>query len=71
MTAIASPPASPRTPQRDSKSLFASDILGPSLWGAVKKLDPRVQVRNPVMFVVEVGAVISTVAWFLGGSDPG
>src|SRR5260370_20087687 len=26
-----------------------------------KKLDPRVQVRNPVMFVVEVGSVITTI----------
>jgi K+-transporting ATPase ATPase B chain len=71
MTAIATPPAAPRTPQRDSKSLFTPDILWPSVWGAVKKLDPRVQVRNPVMFVVEVGAAISTIAWILGGSDPG
>ena len=42
-----------------------------------RKLDPRVQVRNPVMFVVEVGALITTVAWLiqvfggepLGGGD--
>ncbi|MGO9727987.1 MAG: potassium-transporting ATPase subunit KdpB, partial [Streptosporangiaceae bacterium] len=27
---------------------------------AFKKLDPRVQLRNPVMFVVEVGAVLTT-----------
>jgi K+-transporting ATPase ATPase B chain len=30
--------------------------------GALRKLDPRSMVRNPVMFVVEVGAVFSTVA---------
>jgi potassium-transporting ATPase ATP-binding subunit len=35
-----------------------------------KKLDPRVQVRNPVMFVVEIGAVIATGAWVFGSSDP-
>ena len=34
---------------------------------AARKLDPRVMVRNPVMFVVEVGAVLSTV---LAVSDP-
>jgi K+-transporting ATPase ATPase B chain len=34
------------------------------------KLDPRVQVRNPVMFVVEIGAVIATGAGILGSSDP-
>ena len=33
----------------------------------LRKLDPRVMVRNPVMFVVEVGAVLSTV---LAVADP-
>jgi K+-transporting ATPase ATPase B chain len=37
---------------------------------AFAKLDPRIQVRNPVMFVVEIGAVIATGAGVLGGSDP-
>ena len=32
---------------------------------SVRKLDPRHQVRNPVMFVVEIGAVITTVAWLI------
>ena len=34
-------------------------------WTRSRKLDPRVQVRNPVMFVVEIGAVITTVAWLI------
>jgi potassium-transporting ATPase ATP-binding subunit len=34
------------------------------------KLDPRIQVRNPVMFVVEIGAVIATGAGIVGSSDP-
>jgi potassium-transporting ATPase ATP-binding subunit len=34
------------------------------------KLDPRVQVRNPVMFVVEIGAVLATGAGVVGSSDP-
>ena len=41
---------------------------------SLRKLDPRVQVRNPVMFVVEIGAVITTVAWLIqvfGGSPLG
>ncbi|MBS1724197.1 MAG: potassium-transporting ATPase subunit KdpB [Armatimonadetes bacterium] len=29
-----------------------------------RKLDPRLQVRNPVMFVVFVGSVLTTVLWF-------
>ncbi|HEY2281285.1 MAG TPA: potassium-transporting ATPase subunit KdpB, partial [Streptosporangiaceae bacterium] len=35
-------------------------MLWKSLPDAVKKLDPRVQLRNPVMFVVEVGSVLTT-----------
>ncbi len=50
---------------------------GPLLRGAVRdgfrKLDPRVMVRNPVMFVVEVGCVLTTLAWLrdaLGSGTP-
>ncbi len=69
-TATETPPMAPRAPRR-SQSLFTAAIVWPALWASVKKLDPRVQVRNPVMFVVEVGAAISTIAWIVGGSDPG
>ncbi|MCW2984960.1 MAG: kdpB [Conexibacter sp.] len=42
-----------------------------TLISAVAKLDPRIQVRNPVMFVVEIGAVIATGAGIVGGgTDP-
>ncbi len=61
------------TPQRrSSSSLFSAELLWPALRGSFTKLDPRVQLRNPVMFVVELGAVISTVAWAiqLGGGGP-
>jgi len=37
---------------------------------AFVKLDPRLMVRNPVMFVVEVGAVLTTVIWVVGSDDP-
>ncbi len=33
-------------------SLFAPDILWPAIGASLRKLDPREQVRNPVMFVV-------------------
>jgi K+-transporting ATPase ATPase B chain len=63
--------------ERRSRSLFERSILMPALLGSITKLDPRVQVRNPVMFVVEIGAVITTAAWLiqafggepLGGGD--
>jgi len=38
---------------------FNRDILVPALWQAVLKLDPRWMWRNPVMFVVEIGAVLT------------
>jgi K+-transporting ATPase ATPase B chain len=50
------------TPRR-SKSLFSPEILRAALIGSFTKLDPRVQIRNPVMFVVEIGAVVTTAAW--------
>jgi K+-transporting ATPase ATPase B chain len=56
------------------RSLFDPEIVRPALVESLRKLDPRVQVRNPVMFVVEIGAVITTVAWLIqvfGGTHPG
>jgi K+-transporting ATPase ATPase B chain len=50
-------------------SLFDRALLGPALLDALKKLDPRVQWRNPVMFVVFIGSILTTVLWLqaLGG----
>jgi K+-transporting ATPase ATPase B chain len=39
--------------------LFDKEILLPAVIEAIKKLDPRDQIRNPVMFVVLIGTVIS------------
>ena len=44
-----------------ARSLFDKTILVPAIWDAFRKLDPRVMVRNPVMFVALVGAVVTTV----------
>ncbi len=41
-------------------SLFDASILAAAIWGAVKKLDPRKMAKNPVMFVVEVVATLTT-----------
>ena len=40
------------------RSLFDREILRQAMIDAVRKLDPRVQVRNPVMFVVFVGTIV-------------
>src|SRR5579871_3041036 len=47
-------------------SLFDWKIAGPAIWDAVKKLDPRVMIKNPVMFVTMVGAALTTVGIFTG-----
>jgi len=60
------------TPQRSS--LFSADIVRPAIVASLAKLDPRIQIRNPVMFVVEIGALISTGAWVIqlfGGNSLG
>ena len=45
-------------------SLFDANILRSALLGAFRKLDPRLMIRNPVMFVTLVGAVLTTIAIF-------
>ncbi|HXP38019.1 MAG TPA: hypothetical protein VN817_09665, partial [Solirubrobacteraceae bacterium] len=51
--------------EREAISLFQPEIVKRALIDSLKKLDPRVQVRNPVMFVVELGSVITTVTWLI------
>ena len=46
---------------REQLSLFDRKLLGPALMDAFKKWDPRVQWRNPVMFVVYVGTAVTAV----------
>jgi K+-transporting ATPase ATPase B chain len=47
-------------------SLFDWKIVGPALIGAFRKLDPRLMVSNPVMFVTMVGAALTTAGIFSG-----
>jgi len=48
---------------RPSLSLFDRSLLAPAARAALGKLDPRVQWRNPVMFVVYVGSILTTILW--------
>jgi K+-transporting ATPase ATPase B chain len=50
-----------KTRRKASTSIFNGPILRRALLDAIKKLDPRWQIKNPVMFVVEVGSVITTI----------
>jgi K+-transporting ATPase ATPase B chain len=57
---------------RPERSLLDPAILRPALVDSLRKLHPRDMARNPVMFVVEVGAVFTTVLAVLGtGDQPG
>jgi K+-transporting ATPase ATPase B chain len=56
------------------QSLFDLAIVRPAVVAAFRKLDPRVQIRNPVMFVVEVGSVLVTLRFAVNlvrGGGPG
>lgn len=44
-----------------SKSLWDGKIVRQALIDSLRKLNPRTMMRNPVMFVVEVGSVVTTV----------
>jgi K+-transporting ATPase ATPase B chain len=44
-------------------SLFDPTIVRQAAVESLKKLDPRHVVKNPVMFVVEVGSVLTTIIW--------
>ena len=61
--------------KQDKKTKFITkDILKSSVIGAFKKLNPRYMIKNPVMFVVEVGLFITLVMTFfptIFGDDSG
>jgi len=44
-------------------SPWAVALLKPALWATLTKLNPNVQRRNPVMFVVYVGSILTTLLW--------
>lgn len=45
------------------KSLFDPALVRPAVMDSFKKLAPQVQIRNPVMFVVYLGAMLTTLLW--------
>src|SRR5690349_4798690 len=46
-----------------ARPLFDPPIVWRAIGDSFRKLDPRHQVKNPVMFVVEVGSVLTTALW--------
>ena len=50
--------------KKKGTKFVTKDILKSSIIGSFQKLDPRYMIKNPVMFVVEIGFVISLVLTF-------
>ncbi len=61
-------------PRGTHRSLFASSLIRQAVRDSFAKLDPRSLMRNPVMFVVEVVAIVTTMLFlrdvFGSGDDP-
>lgn len=61
--------------QRENAGMIRGDLLLPAVVESFRKLDPRIMWRNPVMFVVEVVTVLTTVLLVrdlvAGGTHPG
>ena len=72
----AAEPAEPRMPNPEKRvakrtSLFEPAILKRAVGDSFVKLDPRTMMRNPVMFVVEIGSVLTTLLFFRDLADDG
>src|ERR1035441_3600843 len=46
---------------RQGKSIWDAEIAIRAVWDSVAKLNPRTLMKNPVMFVVEIGAALRTI----------
>ena len=44
-------------------SIWDPPIVSEAIGASVRKLDPRIQIKNPVMFIVEIGSLLTTIAW--------
>jgi len=57
-----------------TKQHFSKDLLVTAVMESFTKLNPRVQIKNPVMFTVFIGAILTTIFWvasLFGVSDAG
>ena len=57
-------PVVPETPKAKQRSLLDTEILFPAIVASFKKLNPVTMAKNPVMFVTEVGAAVTTGEFF-------
>src|SRR5215471_85746 len=57
-------------PTKAKKAIWNSQILRRAIVDAFRKLNPRAMMKNPVMFVVEVGSVLATLQLLRGIISP-
>jgi potassium-transporting ATPase ATP-binding subunit len=53
-------------PKREARrriSIWDRSIVSQAIGDSLRKLDPRIQFKNPVMFIVEVGSLVTTIVW--------
>ncbi|HLK13319.1 MAG TPA: potassium-transporting ATPase subunit KdpB [Fimbriimonadaceae bacterium] len=60
---VESAPVGPQTPRRKGHNIFEPAIVKRAAIDAFIKLNPRLVAKNPVMFVVEVGSVVTSYMW--------
>src|SRR5690242_4147609 len=57
---MASAVAEARRPRQSRSSIFSKELVLQAIADSFPKLDPRIQAKNPVMFIVELGSAITT-----------
>jgi len=56
--------AAPAETRRRRSDVFSRELVLQAIRNSFPKLDPRLQLKNPVMFIVELGSVITTAIFF-------
>jgi high-affinity K+ transport system ATPase subunit B len=46
-----------------TSSIWNPALIRPAIGDALKKLNPRTMMKNPVMFVVEIGSLLTSIAF--------
>ena len=60
-TVISETPRPPKVRTKEATSIFDRSIIRSALVDSLRKLDPRTMYRNPVMFIVEIGSILTTL----------
>ncbi len=64
-------PQPPQSPRPDANiGMWDPKLVKPAIRESFAKLAPAVQLRNPVMFVVYVGSILTTALWLASFSKP-